>query len=169
MRLEREMSLARRWSFRMLSLDVMIFVCLVWATQRIVGFEACKKAEETCSANHDDYSGFIGRYTFPTTPIKTIECRSEEAIAEMKQGVSRLMIYWIIQTSHHRMHHCDIGVWKGLACLQSRPSRMKSARRFGGDECFGKMSVLVDVHCSEYELNIWDRLHKVLNHTLLVQ
>ena len=88
------MSPGRKWPFTMLSLDVIIFVLLVGTTQRIVGFEACKKAEETCSANHNDYSDFIGRYTFPTTPIKTIECRSKEAIAEMKQGVSNDILYY---------------------------------------------------------------------------
>ncbi|XP_028402003.1 hypoxia-inducible factor 1-alpha inhibitor-like isoform X2 [Dendronephthya gigantea] len=81
------MSLRRQWSFTMLSLDVMIFALLVWATQRIVAFDACKKSDETCSANHNDYSDFVGRYTFPTTPIRAVECRSEEAIAEMTKGV----------------------------------------------------------------------------------
>lgn len=83
-----EMPSRKAWSFTMLSVDVMIIALLIWATQRTVGLEVCTKSKESCTATANDYPNFIGRYTFPTTPIETFECRSEEAIAEMKRGVS---------------------------------------------------------------------------------
>ena len=75
----------------MLSLDAMIITFVVWATQRTFGLEVCSQSED-CAADKNDYSEFIGRYTFPTTPIKTFDCKSEEAMAEMKKGVSKLSI-----------------------------------------------------------------------------
>ena len=75
------------WSFQMLSLDVIIIAVLIWATQRTVGLEFCSQLGESCNTNTNDYSEFIGRYTFPTTPIKNFECKSEEAMTEIKKGV----------------------------------------------------------------------------------
>jgi hypothetical protein len=69
------------------SLDVIIITLCVWVTQLTVGLDVCTNSEEYCSASTNDYSEFIGRYTFPTTPIKTFECKSEEAMAEMEKGV----------------------------------------------------------------------------------
>ena len=52
-------------------------------------FGVCsQRSGKNCGANTNGYSEFIGRYTFPTTPIETFECKSEEAIAEIKKGVS---------------------------------------------------------------------------------
>ena len=81
------MSSDKTRSFKMLSLDVIIIALLIWALQRTNGLEVCSQSGKHCSANTNDHSEFIGRYTFPTTPIKTFECKSEEAIAEMKKGV----------------------------------------------------------------------------------
>ena len=82
------MSSGKTWSFRMLSLDVLIVLLLVWAAQRIVALDVCTKSIESCSVATNGYSEFIGQYTFPTTPIQTLECKSEEAIEVMKKGVS---------------------------------------------------------------------------------
>jgi predicted RNA methylase len=71
----------------MLSLDVIIIALLIWATQRTVGFDVCSQSEESCRKNTKDYSEFIGRYTFPTIPIETFECKSDEAITQIKKGV----------------------------------------------------------------------------------
>ena len=72
----------------MLSSDAIITVTLVvWVTQRTVGLEVCSQSEY-CAVDTNDYSEFIGRYTFPTTPIRKFDCKSEEAIVQMKTGVS---------------------------------------------------------------------------------
>ena len=95
----------------MLSLDVITIVLLVWATQPTVGLDVCTKTkcdEECCGASTNDYSEFVGRYTFPTTPIKTFECKSEEAIAEMEKGVSTCTvktetIHFVLPNSNTRL------------------------------------------------------------------
>ena len=81
------MSSNKTWSFKMLSLDMIILALLVWATQKIVGLDVCSQSQQDAFTSNN-YSEFIGRYTFPTTPIKSFECNSEDAIVEMKKGVS---------------------------------------------------------------------------------
>ena len=71
----------------MLSSDAILIALVVWTTQRTFGLEVCSQSED-CAADENDRAEFIGRYTFPTTPIKTFDCKSEKAIVEMKKGVS---------------------------------------------------------------------------------
>jgi hypothetical protein len=80
------MSPRKTWSFN-LSLVVIISTLLGCETQQTVSLEVCTNSDEYCSSSTNNYSEFIGHYTFPTAPIKTFECKSKEAIAEMKNGV----------------------------------------------------------------------------------
>ena len=71
----------------MLSSDAILIALVVWTTQRALGLEVCSQSEY-CAEEKNNRAEFIGRYTFPTTPIKTFDCKSEKAIVEMKKGVS---------------------------------------------------------------------------------
>ena len=72
----------------MLSMDVIITALLIWETQRTVSLEVCEKSDEYCSSSTGNQ--FIGHYTFPTTPVKTFQCKSEEAVAEMEKEVCNI-------------------------------------------------------------------------------